>query len=385
MNLRTAPRRFGQGNATGMTQLERRVHALAKKNLFDDHVIRSIFFENGAQMITQREKPATEILFVINKNDSVIDMLKTFAVELDHAKARLERTRIDAQHNLLFSVHREIQVAGIFLVNREQILQNFSMSKVSAETIQQYEKNLGKDPNSKVFAALADAYREQGRVEEAEKMARDGVRRHPNYVGGYIALARIFLGSQRPDEAEDCLKKAIQLSPENLLAYQLLGQTFVELKRPQEALKAHKMVLFLNPLSEKSRQAVEKLETLSATDYDDELFEMRPLREQPVRSVDVPSKKLASSLERSLSFVDALLVRNELGRAKSLLQELAQQYPDSVEVTRRWSYFEDEGELVPQDEAIRPLMSREKRIWEKKKDLLENILARIHRHRQIHS
>lgn len=259
------------------------------------------------------------------------------------------------------------------------------MSRISAETIHQYEKTLARDPNSKVFAALADAYREQGRAEEAERMAQDGVRRHPSYVGGYIALARIFLGSQRHEEAESCLKKAIQLSPENLLAYQLLGQTFVELKRPQEALKAHKMVLFLNPLSEKSRQAVEKLETLSATEYDDELFEMRPLREQPARSVDVPSRKLASSLERSLSFVDALLVRNELGRARTLLQELAQQYPDSVEVTRRWTYFEDDGELGPPDEPIRPLMDREKRIWQRKKGLLENILARIHRQRQIHS
>lgn len=255
------------------------------------------------------------------------------------------------------------------------------MSKVSPETIRNYEKQLKKDPNSKVFAPLADAYREEGRLEEAEILVRDGIQRHPQYVGGYLTLARILLSSKRAAEAEESLKKAVQVSPENLLAYQLLGQVYVELKRPMEALKAHKMVLFLNPLSEKSRQAVEKLETLSATDYEDDLFEMRPLKE----SAKPPKANLKDGLERTLSFVDALIVRNDLSQAKGILRDLAQRFPDNKEINRRWAFFDEDGdEPLTVEEPLRPLMKRERMIWERKKQLLEAILERIRQHRDTH-
>lgn len=260
------------------------------------------------------------------------------------------------------------------------------MSKISAETLQQYERTLQKDPNSKVFAALADAYRELNRWQDAELLARDGIARHPEYVGGYLVLARILILTRRAEDAEAYLKKAVELSPENLLAYQLLGQTYVLLKRPAEALKAHKMVLFLNPMSEKSRQAVEKLETLSAMDYDDEVFEMRQLG-KPEAAAENPrgvealaersrEKLKSGDLERRLSLVDALIVRNDLGRAREQLRELGEAFPDSSEVQKRWSFFEDESP-VEDIETLRPVLSRERRMLDRKKSLLENLLRRV--------
>lgn len=269
-------------------------------------------------------------------------------------------------------------------------------SKISTAALVQYEKALEKDPGSKLFAALADGYRELGRFSDAELLARDGIKRHPGYVGGYLVLARVLMATRRADQAEGILKKAVELSPENLLAYQLLGQVFVELKRPTDALKAHKMVLFLNPLSEKSRQAVEKLETLTAVDYEDEVFEMRPLKSQNFggeasvsegssAAVEYTGKTTKAQfkdgdLERSLSLVDALIVRNDLQSARSRLGELSQNYPDSAEVQKRWHYFEDES---PMDdvEALRPILSRERRVLERKKHSLEHLLQQIHAYR----
>lgn len=266
------------------------------------------------------------------------------------------------------------------------------MSKVSLEAIAQYEKLLEKDPASRVFAALADAYREIGRVNDAEKLASIGVKRHPNYVGGYLALSRIYLQTKRAAGAEDLLKQAVQLSPENLLAYQLLGQTYLDLKRPADALKAHKMVLFLNPLSEKSREAVARLEALTATDYDDDMFEMAPLKQPSLPeppSLDLieeePQQAKTTNdelnLDRELSLIDALIVRNDVAKARQHLVELSQKYPDHPLVNRRWSYFEDEVPTHEIEEPLRPLMGREKMIWEKKRALLEGILHRIDQHR----
>lgn len=262
------------------------------------------------------------------------------------------------------------------------------VSKISAETLQQYERTLQRDPNSKVFAALADAYREMSRWQEAEILARDGIARHPDYVGGYLVLSRILILTRRAEDAEDYLKKAVELSPENLLAYQLLGQTYVLLKRPAEALKAHKMVLFLNPLSEKSRQAVEKLETLSAMDYDDEVFEMRqlgksedPANTEKPKPVDVLATRSrerlkGGDLERKLSLVDALIVRNDLEKAREQLKELGEIFPDSSEVQKRWAFFEDEGPLED-IETLRPVLSRERRMMDRKRRLLESLLQKV--------
>lgn len=339
----------------------------------------------------------------------MIDMANRIRSHFDDAKTGFNRTRVDAdkdQSVLVFLLfchvichlksakeqrQKESKInSQVGLEPDGQIGHPEGVSKISAETLAQYERTLAKDPNSKVFAALADAYRELNRWGEAELMARGGIERHPDYVGGYLVLARILILTRRADAAEAFLKTAVQLSPENLLAYQLLGQVYVLLKRPQEALKAHKMVLFLNPLSEKSRQAVEKLETLTAADYDDEIFEMRPLKkaepdlELAAADPDTASRRRAEAkknlrtgdLERSLSLVDALIVRNDLVRAKARLKELNEDFPDSIEVQKRWSYFEDES-AVEEIESLRPILSREKRIVERKRELLEKLLRRV--------
>lgn len=330
-------------------------------------------------------------------------MPNVVALNLDHSKSGLDRSRIDPDKNQTFgAIARNIRVSTHVVVHLNDCFvhrQRFclepgahighprNVSKISADTLSQYERTLRKDPQSKVFAALADAYRELNRWDEAEAMAKDGVERHPEYVGGYLVLSRILILTQRADEAEEFLKKAVQLAPENLLAYQLLGQAYVSLKRPQEALKAHKMVLFLNPMSEKSRQAVEKLETLTALDYDDEVFEMRPLG----KSLDAPapldtgsgaetgkarSQMRQGDLERSLSLIDALIVRNDLGRAREQLREVSEEFPDSIEVQKRWAYFEEDS-AVEEIETLRPDLSRERRTVERKRALLENLLRRI--------
>jgi tetratricopeptide (TPR) repeat protein len=261
------------------------------------------------------------------------------------------------------------------------------MAKISAETIAQYEKLLAKDPGSRVFAALADALREIGQIQKAEILAREGLRRHPEYVGGYLCLSRVLLQTRRADAAEPLLSKAVQLAPENILAYQLLGQCFLELKKPEEALRAHKMVLFLNPMSEKSREAVLRLEPLTAGDFDDDLFQMAQLKTEPLKaSVTQTRTETAASdspPERQLSFIDALIIRNQLEDAKNLLQEMTQTWPEHSEIKKRWAYFPEGPSEQLLGETLRPILSRERSAWNRRKDLLEKILSRVQKHRDL--
>lgn len=254
------------------------------------------------------------------------------------------------------------------------------MNKISAETIEKYKEILSKDPKSKVFAALADGLRENGNIEQAESVARAGLEKNPQYIGGYVALGRILTEQKRHMEALPILKRAAEMSPDNLLAYQLLGQVFIELKKPEEALKAHKMALFLNPQSARSREVVKKLETLAATEYDDDLFQMTKLTPK-VSGVNesLPEPQTDSDaqrkIDRQLSVIDALMIRGELEKAKPLIEEIFWLHPDSPEVRKRWELMKDDDSDEAQE--IRPLLSREKQVLEKQIQTLQKVLRKL--------
>lgn len=244
------------------------------------------------------------------------------------------------------------------------------MSKNLPKMIEDYRKLLQKDPNSKAFAPLAEALRENAEFQQAEIVAANGIRRHPAYVGGYVALGRILIEQSRFAEAAPILKKAEELDPQNLLALQLIGTMHLQTQQPKEALKAFKRILFLNPQSEKARNAVQKLESLSADEFEDDMFQYKTLKPSgPPVVVRISTQEL----ERKLSLIDALIVRNELDRAREQLLELTARAPDNKEIARR---FELLDEALPEEEAapIRPVKSREQTVTERKRRILENLL-----------
>jgi len=260
------------------------------------------------------------------------------------------------------------------------------------ESIEKYQEIFKKDPNSQVFAALSDAYREMGMLPEAERTARHGVERHPTYVSGFVALGRVLVAVGKWAEAEVALMRAATLAPENILAYQLLGQVYLQQKRPKEALKTFKLVLFLNPQSEKARKAVEKLESLTADEYETEVFEMKKLGvdpgETPPDHANDPSRLdsaaaaslVEKSLERTLSLIDAYIVRNEIVRAQTLLNQAKRDFiRDEGALKKLESRWELLTESLPYEEAtpLSPDMKREKYILDQKLRRLQALLQRI--------
>lgn len=247
---------------------------------------------------------------------------------------------------------------------------------MNRESIEKFQALLRKDPNSQVFAALADAYRELGMLEQAEQVAKNGVQRHPSYVSGFVALGRVLVAKENWRESEQVLLRATSLAPENILAHQLIAQVYLQQNRPKEALKAYKMVLFLNPQSKMAKQAVEKLESLTADEYEDEVFEMKKLKVD--EKIPGPSalSSPASQLERTLSLIDAYIARNDVHRAKDLIREAQQKFSNDAKLNSRWQMLGDDQDL---EEAsfIQPEVNREKLIYEKKLKRLDFLLHRI--------
>ena len=94
-----------------------------------------------------------------------------------------------------------------------------------------YLKKYQEDPGSRVFAPLAEAYRKAGMVNEAIEIAREGLRVHPGFVGGRVALARALFDQQQYQEVIEELSKVIQDVPDNLVAQRLLAESYLMLGR----------------------------------------------------------------------------------------------------------------------------------------------------------
>lgn len=272
------------------------------------------------------------------------------------------------------------------------------MTSLSPEFVERYQLILEADPKSKVFAPLAEAYRNMGLHKEALQICIQGVQYHPDFSGGRVALARLLIDEGNLKSAIDHLQRAIEISTENVLAQILLAETHIKLKNPKEALKAYKMVLFLNPQHERALKAVKKLESLTADEYDDDVFAMRPLsgetlsEEAPMPLEPMPVSNTMRSLDRFMSLADAYLIRNDFERAEAVLREAHSALGDHPEVLRRLKLLslrtaEDApAPSMPEITMAAPLvgvpsLNRQERIRDSKIEMLQQFLERIRERR----
>lgn len=197
---------------------------------------------------------------------------------------------------------------------------------VSTDVVEKYQTILRHNPTSQVFAPLADAYLERNLDLQAEELLMQGTQRHPLFTSGFVILGKAKLKLKKVEEAELALKKALELSPQNILAHQLLGDTYLAQKKPFEALKSYKMVLFLNPYSARAKQAIERLETASALEFEEETFAMAKLTDL---------KKGNQNLQQLLQLVDAFLVRGDFEESLNLMQEMEAEHGPHPEIESR--------------------------------------------------
>lgn len=135
-----------------------------------------------------------------------------------------------------------------------------SKDKKFEPVIYSYLKKYQEDPSSRVFAPLAEAYRKVGLVDEAIEISSEGLKFHPQFVGGRVALARALFDKRLFTEVIDELAPIIQDVPDNLVAQRLLAESYLMLGRIAEALNSYKMLLYFAPHDPETAQIVQELE-----------------------------------------------------------------------------------------------------------------------------
>lgn len=205
------------------------------------------------------------------------------------------------------------------------------MSGYDAKKIEEYQLILLKDPKSKVFAALSEAYRKMGLLEEALETCQKGLTHHPEYVSGLVAQAKILFEMKLYDETIPLLDKALSLRQENILAYRLLVHCYLKKKNHLKALLCYKKLLVFSPNDEKAIEFIQKwefLETLAFTEEPD--FDIAKIEEWIAK---LPSPNEVATL------VDTYVNKDEVEFAKEILEVGRLSWPQSELLKKREDFI----------------------------------------------
>ena len=114
---------------------------------------------------------------------------------------------------------------------------SLSLEQVFDRLHEQYLAGISQsDPDAHLLlAAEAEAARQSGLLDRAEKVYQEYQALRPNSAFGYRDLGRLLFEHSRLDEAETWLNKALEVSPENIEALRLLSQVQVMLQKTSEA------------------------------------------------------------------------------------------------------------------------------------------------------
>ena len=67
--------------------------------------------------------------------------------------------------------------------------------------IGELRRRFEKDPSSIAFAQLAEEYRRGGDLNQAVKICREGLARHPGYLSAQVTLGRALMDLEEYDDA----------------------------------------------------------------------------------------------------------------------------------------------------------------------------------------
>jgi tetratricopeptide (TPR) repeat protein len=146
-----------------------------------------------------------------------------------------------------------------------------------------------KNPRSRVFAPLAEAYRKLGMLEDAYKILKDGIRHHPTYTLGYVVLAHCYYDEGKFELTYNTLRPIIAQNADNISLQKIFAQACIHLGHLEEALDTFKYLLFMNPKDRFFAEQVKRLE-------DDLMVGHKKLSlEQLVRAPDLPQGRPAAA------------------------------------------------------------------------------------------
>lgn len=98
------------------------------------------------------------------------------------------------------------------------------LDESAEDEIRRFEEQFRQQPESLVFARLADAHRKAGDPHRALEVLEEGIRRHTDYLSAHIVRARTYRDLGRVEDARSAFERVIEIDAQNLVAIQELAE-----------------------------------------------------------------------------------------------------------------------------------------------------------------
>ncbi len=125
------------------------------------------------------------------------------------------------------------------------------------DRISKCQKILDVDPNSQIFAALAEAYRKKGEFDMAFRVCQNGLRIHPNYGSAHVVMAKINLDRGLYDWAEIEANKAADIDGRTRTIELLLAEIYIYKGEFCEAVKLLKKLNEADPNNDQIKKLLD--------------------------------------------------------------------------------------------------------------------------------
>ena len=122
--------------------------------------------------------------------------------------------------------------------------------RIAGSEIRRFEEQYAENPESFVFARLADAHRKAGNSARALEILEQGLERHPDYLSAHIVYARCLMDLGRAGEAAAAWTRVLDLDQLNLVALRELAELALEANQREDALRWSERLLQIDPLNE---------------------------------------------------------------------------------------------------------------------------------------
>ena len=117
----------------------------------------------------------------------------------------------------------------------------------TTDDIRQFEARLAREPTSQAYAALAEAYRRAGRADEAVRLCREGLARHPEYATTRLILAKALLECGEVQAARDEIRRFLGGEPDHEPALRIAVEGALRGGDPADALEHVRRLAALDP------------------------------------------------------------------------------------------------------------------------------------------
>jgi tetratricopeptide (TPR) repeat protein len=127
---------------------------------------------------------------------------------------------------------------------------------MEASQIRRFEQQYEENPESFVFARLADAHRKAGNAERGLEILERGLERHPEYMSAHIVHARCLMDLGRQERAVEVWSRVLELDPQNLVALRALAELAIAAGDRSVARTWAERLLHVDPLNEEAARLV---------------------------------------------------------------------------------------------------------------------------------